>query len=241
MIRLTLMTAFIGILTWGWQASAAENPTRSKLNAAKAEYDKAMKDYKDEVGRWFDKEDESARKAAANVTERVKAIMAEKKDFEESGTLPKRAPSAFKDKPAKAITGLTKAYKTASDEFTRQKNDEEAMIVQKELAEFVKSNPEWRVKFPVGKYSCVYNTGVKASTELRADGTYIRVKLDNPTPSEGKFAFEKGTLIFRNNTNDPFEVWTIVGDEIRLKHWYPTNTYPAGPPTETGKAIRQSK
>lgn len=131
-----------GILIVGVATQAADDDmVKKKLDDARAIYDKATKDYKEEAQKWFEKEDEAARKLKTGVTEKVKLVAAEKKEFEDKGALPKRAPLILKDKPAKAADTLVKAFKAASDEYSRIKKDAEAAAVEKALAEFRKSVP----------------------------------------------------------------------------------------------------
>lgn len=139
MTRSILAAAFCTTLTWGATLPAVDdNPIRKKLDDAKAAYDKAIRNYKEEVGEWFMKEDGTARKLKSGVTEKVKQVAAERKEFEDKGVLPKRAPVVLRDRPIKATDSLVKAYKTASDEFSRQKMDDEAATVEKELDNFKK-------------------------------------------------------------------------------------------------------
>ena len=117
-------------------AVANDDPVRKALDDAKAAYDKASKDYLEEVERWFEKEDDAARKLKSGVAEKVKQVAAEKKEFADSGTLPKRIPLLIKERPTRAADALLKAYKAASDEYYRRKKDDEAAAVEKESSAF---------------------------------------------------------------------------------------------------------
>ena len=141
MSRSICITAIFGILACGLALHAADgDPVRKKLDDAKAAYDKATMEYKTEAEKWFEKEDDAARKLKSGVTEKVKQVAGEKKDFDEKGVLPKRVPLTLKDKPAKAAELMVKAFKSASDEYSRQKKDEAAVTVEKELEAFKTSN-----------------------------------------------------------------------------------------------------
>ena len=74
------------------QPEPSDDPVQASLNAARAAYEKSMKEYRDAVMLWFEKRDEAARNLKSGVTEKVKQVAAEKKEFEDKGVLPKRIP-----------------------------------------------------------------------------------------------------------------------------------------------------
>ncbi len=139
MVRSIFAAGLCGVLfCQGLPGAAEDDVVRKYLDDARSAYDRTLKEYREEVAIWWESEDEAARKLKSGVTEKVKQVAAEKKEFEEKGVLPKRVPSSLRDKLAKAAEAMVKAYKAASDEYSRQKFDDKAAGVEKELEAFRK-------------------------------------------------------------------------------------------------------
>jgi hypothetical protein len=142
------------------------------------------------------------------------------------------------------------ASKTAIDE-ERTTKDSKGNVPNTDLR---KADPKtkskvtsWKEKFPPGTYEGFhYYGGVpnsnppKAHVELKPDMTYDRI-LNGTNRLQGKFEFRDDGLMFtggRGNDGGFVEVWTIDGDKIQMKLWYPANQYPNAPPRETGEMKR---
>jgi hypothetical protein len=139
-------------------------------------------------------------------------------------TPPKKEETPKKDEPKK-------------EEETPPKKDDTEVPKTDPKPPIGKNNEDWKTKFPVGTYEGNHSGIAKATVELKADGTYHRVL--NGNPLQGRFEFSDGKLIFSGGTGGGFiEVWSIDGDIIRLKLWYPANRYPDFPPNETGEMKR---
>ncbi|HTI49789.1 MAG TPA: hypothetical protein VL475_02515, partial [Planctomycetaceae bacterium] len=151
---------------------AEDDPVREKLDKAKAAYEAAMNEYQAGVGKWFEDEDNAARKAKSDVTDRVNRVAAESKLFKEFGLLPGRAPPALKDSPSRAATALIKAYKAASDEYIREKNDDEAAGIEQEVKQFHKRlNVENTPRELLGKWKVRVGPNFRTEWTFAADGT----------------------------------------------------------------------
>src|SRR5262245_52890902 len=101
MTRFALVAGVCFVFSWGLPAHA-NDAVRQQLEDAKATYDTAIKDYKEEVEKWFEKEDDAARNSKSDVAKKVKQVADEKAAFEARGVLPKRAPLSLRDRPTKA-------------------------------------------------------------------------------------------------------------------------------------------
>jgi hypothetical protein len=215
MVRSICAIMLCGFLICGAASRADDDPVRKKLDAAKAAYDKAIKDSTEEVGKWFEKEDGDARKLKSGVTEKVKQVAAERKEFEDKGTLPKRAPLALRDRPSKAADALVKAYKAASDEYSRQKKDDEAAAVEKELEEFKSGGA---VVAAAEKWVPLFN-GKDLAGWKQTGGTATRFTVDN------------GVLVGRNDGSGvggalvyaQSEVKPLKDFALRVKGYAPKN------------------
>jgi len=118
---------------------ADDDPTRAKLDNAKAAFDAAAEKYRVAVAGWFDKREEPARDKGDKKA--VDLIKAERQAFVERGELPQSAPVELKSQLKTTRSGLELAYKTAIGEYTKGKRDNEAAVVEKELAGWLSGNP----------------------------------------------------------------------------------------------------
>jgi hypothetical protein len=130
---------------------------------------------------------------------------------------------------------LEGAYAQAVKEYVKAKKDDRAEAVEKELEAFLKTTgPTWTVTFPPGTYEVGYDGGVKATIELRKDGTFIRTRDGKSSP--GAVNSTDAKLILKS---DEFvETWTVVNGRIKVEHWWPANTYPKGKVQSNGTATR---
>lgn len=153
----------------------ADDPVRTKLDDAKAAYERATEEYQKETQAWFESQDEAARKARAGVAVKVKQVAAEKKRFEENGELPGRFPVAIKGKRAKAIDAMVKAYNLASESYYKQKMDDEAETIEKELGEFKKGTVALLATKPLVIFNGKNLSGWRGISDLWTvkDGTIV--------------------------------------------------------------------
>lgn len=114
------------------------DPIKEKLFAAKVAYDKEMSAYRTAVGEWFDKREDAARKAGDKKA--VDTVKAERKAFDEGGTLPKTAPASVQQKPAQVRKALETAYAEAVKAYTKEKKDDRAAAVEKEWKALLDEN-----------------------------------------------------------------------------------------------------
>jgi hypothetical protein len=210
-----------------------KDPVKEKLFAAKVAYDKEMAAFRKAAGEWFDKREEAARKAGDKKL--VDQIKVERKAFDEGGELPKAAPAAIRQKPAAARKVLEAAYADAVKAYIKAKKDDEAAAIEKELGAFLKgAGAIWTVTFRPGAYVAGYDGGVKATIELRKDGTFTRTR--DGKQYTGTISSTDGKLVLKS---DEFvEVWTAAGGTIKVEHWWPANTYPKGKAQSKGTAVR---
>ena len=107
------------------------DPIEDKLNKAKVEFDNEYDLYKKSVFTHFDQLEELARKNG--IKARVDQIKKERLAFETLGELPKNIPPILSLKFLTIRSNLEKSYKTAIQEFTKIKKDDEAESAENEL------------------------------------------------------------------------------------------------------------
>jgi formylglycine-generating enzyme required for sulfatase activity len=107
------------------------DPIEDKLNKAKVEFDNEYDLYKKSVFTHFDQLEELARKNGSKA--RVDQIKKERLAFETLGELPKNIPPILSLKFLTIRSNLEKSYKTAIQEFTKIKKDDEAESAENEL------------------------------------------------------------------------------------------------------------
>lgn len=219
-----------------WSGSAAgADPVRERLSAAKAAYDKEMAQFRTAVEEWLDKREDIARQAGDKKT--VDEVKAARKRFDEGRALPGTLPAALGNRRAAARKRLEGVYAQAVKEYVRTKMDDRAEAVEKELAAILEpGGPTWAVAFPPGNYTASYDGGVKAAIELRRDGTFTRTREGKRYP--GTVSSADGKLILK--CEEFVEVWTRAEGRIKIEHWWPANTYPAGK-TQSGGTASRSK
>jgi hypothetical protein len=219
---------------------SVDDPIRAKLDAAKADYDKAMKEYREEVAKWFEKEDEAARRLKTGVGEKVKQVALEKKEFDEKGILPKRAPLVLKDKPLKTAQALIAIFKAASEAYYREKKDSEGEAVLKSLEEIKKNigaTSGAAIDQFVGRWRIVASNGAVACYFTLTDKLEAR----------------------KSHTPETTGKWEVVGNEARitwsdgwrdilrpqkgsvLKIAFSPGTSWDDPPANTDRAIKEKK
>ena len=107
------------------------DPIEDKLNKSKVEFDNEYDLYKKSVFTHFDQLEELARKNGSKA--RVDQIKKERLAFETLGELPKNIPPILSLKFLTIRSNLEKSYKTAIQEFTKIKKDDEAESAENEL------------------------------------------------------------------------------------------------------------
>jgi hypothetical protein len=116
-----------------------DDPVRVKLDKAKAAYATELEKFEKDIGAYFDKREESARKSGDKKS--LDLVKVERTAFEERSELPASAPRAAKLRLATARTAMEKAYATAVKEYTMAKKDDAAAGIEKELTAF-KQQPD---------------------------------------------------------------------------------------------------
>jgi hypothetical protein len=216
MLRAALFTAATLLLVVTTTA-AEDDPILAGLKKAKGEYLADMgKATTEMVNRWLARE-EAARKEGNKA--KLDAVKAERKAFEEKGEYPPGPDSAWRLREA-AYRKMEAAYKTAIAKYTKVGNDESAAAVEKEFEKFWKTN-----LFPPGRYAVNYTGKVGATTELREDGTFTRIR-KGLEPRSGNYTYDDGKLIQKSETY--VELWTWKDGVIHLELYYPAATYPRG-------------
>ena len=188
-MRALLVLPAILVVTLFAQAGDDTDPVKVKLDKAKAAYALEEEKFKQDIGSFFDKREDAARKAGDK--KGVDLVKTERKAFEDRNELPATAPKAAKQRLATAKTALEKAYALAVKEYTMAKMDAMATVVEKELAAFKQGldpldtrgkwvhpggtftriqNAEWEEKSPDGRTYKWKEVGrTKEYVELQAD------------------------------------------------------------------------
>lgn len=190
-----LIAAFV--LTLPFAPAVRADDVEDKLTEAKAAYEKAMGEYKEDIGKWFDKETEAARKLTTGATEKVRKLDEERKTFEDKRVLPARVPVAIRSKSLKAADALVKVYMTAADGYTKAKRDGDAHKLVTEMEDMVGKGME---SVDMMKRMLIGTWGLKsaaytADLTFKADGTVLQ--LNTKDGSSGKpGADHKGVVVF---------------------------------------------
>jgi hypothetical protein len=112
------------------------DPIRTKLDKAKAAFEADMKKLRAAVALTFDKREEIARKNGDKSL--LDQIKAERRTFDEQGDFPASASATVTSKLNATRLRLEAVYKSAVREYTKTKQDDEASVVEQELAQFEK-------------------------------------------------------------------------------------------------------
>lgn len=132
MRRATVIVTFVGVACMA--VGQNKDPIKENLFEAKVAYDKQMRQFRKQAAEWFDKREETARKAGDKKT--LDQIKAERAAFDEYGGLPRIAPTALQEQPAHAKKTLEAAYADAVKAYTKVRKDDEAAAVEKEWNSF---------------------------------------------------------------------------------------------------------
>jgi hypothetical protein len=211
-------------------AAAQQDEVQSKLDVAKAAYKSSIGIQKKAVEEWFEKEDETARKAKIDGLARVKKIQAEADQFYENGALPERAPAGLKQARRRASDDLVRAYNEAISSYLSEKADSRAESIRDEMVKFV-------LPTVTGRWKLQYDVKVRADVEIKANGSAVHVDTV-PRREAGTVDFNGKDFIIRYRTF--IEVWAVRpdGESINVKHFIPIATYPDGKPNNTASAVR---
>jgi hypothetical protein len=224
MLRAALFTSALLFLA-GASTAVEDDPIPSTLKKAKTEYAAEMaKATTEMVNQWLAREKAARREGSK---QKLDAIKAERKSFEETGDWPSGMDAVEKMRAA-ANRRIEAAYKTAITKYTKAGDDEKAAAVEKEFNQF------WTEKFfPPGQYAVRYGGGNPgATTELREDGSFVRIR-EGQEPDTGKYTYSDGKLIQKCNAY--VEVWARKDGVIHLDLYYPAATYPRGRVDTTGE------
>jgi len=110
-----------------------KDPIKEKLFAAKVTYDKEMRQLRKQIDEWFDKREDTARKAGDK--KMVDQVKEDRKTYEETGNLPKSLPTLLQQKQTQAKKKLEAAYTEAMKAYLIAKKDDLAAAVEKEWDE----------------------------------------------------------------------------------------------------------
>lgn len=134
MVR-TLLTVVCVFAAAVASARAADDPTKDKLDKAKTAYDEQTEKSRAALIKRLQDREEAARKEGNKKL--VDQVKAEREAFESRGELPKTVPTTGYVRESKqARIALEAAYAAAIKEYTKAKKDDEAAVVEKELAAF---------------------------------------------------------------------------------------------------------
>jgi len=211
-----------------------DDPIKTKLDTAKTKYETEMKKFHDAVKESFDKRDDAARKAGK--LQLVEQIKAEREQFEKKGHLTTAAPPQLRKMPVTITNALDEAYNTAVKEYTKAKKDDLAAALIKDWKEQRSSGKvpwAWSYIFPPGRYDITYDQKVMATTEIKIDGTFTRVK--DKVEYKGTIDYIGDRLILRNA--DFVEAWAPTATFIAVTHWFPAATFPNGKAQAIGQGV----
>jgi hypothetical protein len=187
----------------------ADDDTRKKLDDAKATYLKAMEEYRAEVAKWFDKEEEAARKLKTGATEKVKQLADDRKAFEEKHLSSPRMPVSIRMKSLKAADALVKVYLGIADGMTKNRQDAEAQKLLAELDELVAKGLEsadLMKRTLIGTWGLT-SDAYTADLTFKADGSVTQLNTKSggkPSPdSSGAWGFDlpNQRVIIRGRTS----------------------------------------
>ena len=112
------------------------DPIQVKLEKAKAAFSAEQEKFRQDIGTYFDRREELARKAGDKKA--IDVIKTERKAFEDRSELPATAPRVAKQRLSMAKAVMEKAYAAAVKEYTMGKQDDAAARIEKELDTFKK-------------------------------------------------------------------------------------------------------
>ena len=125
------------------RAAADDDPTRAKLDQAKAAYGRSTERHRREVGEWFDGQVEKARgqkdKKAKDRLDEDRAA------FDKTGLLPATAPKGLRDQGKAGRDALDRAFLAAVGDYTRGGKDKEAAATEREFVAFVRKSSAPRI------------------------------------------------------------------------------------------------
>ncbi len=125
------------------RAAADDDPTRAKLDQAKAAYGRSTERHRREVGEWFDGQVEKARgqkdKKAKDRLDEDRAA------FDNTGLLPATAPKGLRDQGKAGRDALDRAFLAAVGDYTRGGKDKEAAATEREFVAFVRKSSAPRI------------------------------------------------------------------------------------------------
>lgn len=170
---------------------AEDHPISKKLEAAKAEYSRAVEDQRKELVALLKAKEDAAKKGGD--LSGVEKVREEIDKFTTDGTLPKSVEvKSYEAGIKKARAKLEEDYNTAVKEFTQADKIEDAKAVREELSQFRKAEPA--TGSALGK-ELLKNPGCE---EPAVKGFYPgwktnlggwRTRNTNPPPDEGKSYF----------------------------------------------------
>jgi hypothetical protein len=138
MYRTAIAVTLVAIVMCDARGPADDDPVKAKLDAAREVYKAELERYRNDVGKWFDKREDDARKPGDK--KMVDQIKAERAAFAQNGELPAQAPAALKGTPKAARAKLEAAYEAAVKEYTKVRKDDLAAAVEREFDGFRKGD-----------------------------------------------------------------------------------------------------
>lgn len=128
------LIALFGVLACSLAATADGDAVAKKLQAAKDDYDAKIEKAEAAIVKWFDKREETARKAGDKKA--LDQVKADRAAFSEYETLPGTTPADLRKQFASARTAYEAAMLAAIKDFTKLKRDEDAVAIEKALRDF---------------------------------------------------------------------------------------------------------
>ena len=134
MFKLVATCGILGLLVAALQARGEDDDVKMRLNKARTSYREGVTSFQKAVTDWFDKREEAARQAGNKKL--VDQIKSERKEFNETGEVPKGLPLDIRQKLTMHRKEMEAALTAGIKDYTRTKKDDAATAIVHELEEF---------------------------------------------------------------------------------------------------------
>ncbi len=221
-------------------AEANQDAIKEKLDKAKLIYAEEVDAFKIDVKKWFSDRDTDARKSGTDVSiaKKVEQLKAEQKEFDETGLLPPNTLMVLLQKSTTMRGAMESAYRGASKEYRKTKQDDAATDIEKQLDTFLRSpigvTPEERAKkLILGKW---IQTGNNHLLVFSPNG--ILTDQDGMAISKGKWSVAKdGTVSYLMDNKWAGKI--RIGKEKAIQGESRSPQGAAGPRFEAARAEQQ--
>ncbi|WP_020474738.1 hypothetical protein [Zavarzinella formosa] len=149
--------------------AAADEAIKEKLEAAKTAYTADAEKSRKAVAALLDEREAKARNEGNKTL--VDQIKIERRAFEDKGEWPKSTPTAVRTQFAAARSKMEQAFKTAVSDCIKAKMDDEAAMIEKELANFRLGGPAIAGRLEERLTSNVWATP-KGPIEFKPNGAF---------------------------------------------------------------------